>query len=214
MSLIRLPFLIASLTLGSLVATRADVVISEFVANNNTGHVDDDGDRGDWIELYNNGSTVENLSGWRLTDDAADPTKWVFPGVTLEPKGFLIVFASSKDRTNSAAALHTNFKLSADGGYLALVRANGTLATEFNPYPAQYDDRPYGYGHTVTTTTLISPTASLKYLVPTSATPDNPTWTARTFNDTAWTRFRNHGGRLRFPHLLCECRHREYRDRE
>src|SRR6187455_849207 len=46
-----------------------DVVISEFLANNNTGLVDEDGQRSDWIELYNNGTTAENLAGWHLTDD-------------------------------------------------------------------------------------------------------------------------------------------------
>src|SRR5687767_2187813 len=109
----------------------------------------------DWIELFNNGTTVENLAGWRLTDNAGNSTKWTLPAVTLEPKGFLLVFASAKDRTAANGVLHTNFKLSASGGYLALIRPNGTVATEFNPYPAQYDDRPYGYGQTMTTTTLI-----------------------------------------------------------
>jgi hypothetical protein len=154
----------------------ADVVISEFLTNNNTGIADEDGQREDWIELFNNGTTVENLAGWRLTDNAGNSTKWTLPAVTLEPKG-----------ADANGVLHTNFKLSASGGYLALIRPNGTVATEFNPYPAQYDDRPYGYGQSVTTTTLIGPSASLRYLVPTSATPNNATWTARTFADFAWS---------------------------
>ena len=175
--------------LAVVVAPRSalgDVVITEFLANNNTGIVDEDGDREDWIELYNNGATSQDLAGWRLTDDAGDLSKWTFPSVILQPKGFLIVFASNKDRAVASGVLHTNFKLSADGGYLALVRANGTISTAFNPYPAQYDDKPYGYGQTVTTTTLIGPSSPMRYLVPTSATPDNPTWTARTFTDTSW----------------------------
>ncbi|MEO7318284.1 MAG: lamin tail domain-containing protein, partial [Chthoniobacteraceae bacterium] len=175
------------ITLASLLTARADVIISEFVANNDTGLADEDGSREDWIELYNDGAAAVSLSGWRLTDDAGNASKWIFPAVTLEPKGFLVVFASAKDRNNPAGVLHTNFKLSADGGYLALIRANSTIATQFNPYPAQYDDRPYGYGQSVTTTTLIGPGAAVKYLVPTSATPTNATWTPRTFNDTSWS---------------------------
>jgi hypothetical protein len=174
------------LTLLSAVNARADVIISEFLANNNTGIADEDGERGDWIELYNDGASVVNLNGWRLTDDQGNLTKWTLPAVMLEPKGFLVVFASNKDRTNPAGVLHTNFKLSASGGYLALVRANGTIATEFNLYPAQYDDRPYGFGQSVSTTTLIAPGAAVRYLVPTSSSPNNATWTARTFVDTSW----------------------------
>jgi hypothetical protein len=103
------------LTLLSAVTARADVIISEFLANNNTGLADEDGERGDWIELYNDGASVVNLNGWRLTDELGNLTKWTLPAVMLEPKGFLIVFASNKDRTNPAGVLHTNFKLSASG---------------------------------------------------------------------------------------------------
>src|SRR5690349_12009673 len=118
-------FLGLCLAVASSSPVRADVVISEFLANNNNSVADEDGERGDWIELFNNGTTVENLSGWRLTDSASDPAKWTLPAVTLEPKAFLLVFASAKDRTNPNGVLHTNFKLSASGGYLALIRANG-----------------------------------------------------------------------------------------
>ncbi|MEJ6648042.1 MAG: hypothetical protein QNL24_12055, partial [Akkermansiaceae bacterium] len=34
-------------------ATLTDAKISEFVANNNGGIVDEDGDREDWIEIWN-----------------------------------------------------------------------------------------------------------------------------------------------------------------
>src|ERR1044071_7562114 len=128
------------------------VYISEFVASNSAGLTDEDGDFSDWIEIYNSGSTAVNLAGWSLTDDAADLTKWTFPSINLDPNGFLLVFASSKDRVNPARPLHTNFKLSADGGYLALVKPGGIVANEYNPYPAQYDNKAYGLQQTVSTT--------------------------------------------------------------
>lgn len=185
-SLRRLLLLVIAACAMSGSAARADVVITEFLANNNNGLTDENGSREDWIELYNNGTTPENLAGWKLTDDDDEPEKWVLPAVTLEPKGFLIVFASGKDRAVATGVLHTNFKLSSDGGYLALIRPNGTIATAFDPYPAQYDDKPYGLTQTVTTTQLIGPSASMRYFVPTSATPNNATWTARTFPDGTW----------------------------
>jgi hypothetical protein len=170
------------------------VFISEFLASNDSGLADEDGDRSDWIEIYNSSTTTVNLAGWRLTDNSGNLTKWVFPSVELAPKGFLLVFASDKDRAVAGAPLHTNFKLSADGGYLALVKNNGTIAHEFNLYPAQYADKPYGIQHTVSTVQLVGPSAPLKYFIPTSGTPDNATWTARAFNDASWTSGTNGAG--------------------
>ena len=176
-----------------LSTARADVVITEFLANNSTGLTDEDGATSDWIEVFNDGAATVNLAGWRLTDASGDPTKWIFPAVSLAPNGFLIVFASEKNRINPAATLHTNFKLSANGGYLALVRQDGSYSTVFNPYPAQYPDKPYGYAQTVNTTTFVGPSAALKYLVPANDTLGT-TWTARTFTDTSWTSGTNGAG--------------------
>ncbi len=179
--------LVFGLLLLTLHASAVNAVyISEFMASNQTGLVDEDGDDSDWIEIYNSGSTVANLAGWRLTNDSSNLAKWTFPAVSLEPKGFLVVFASAKNRVNPAATLHTNFKLSTSGGYLALVDSLGAVAHEYNPYPAQYDDRSYGLKQTVTTTTLVSSSASLRYLVPTSSAPTDSIWTARTFTPTGW----------------------------
>lgn len=121
------------------------VVLSEFLASNGKGLVDSDGDRPDWIELWNGGTTAVNLQGWSLTDDAAQPRKWVFPPMNLPPNAYLVVLASGKNRTNAAAPLHANFSLSADGEYLALFPPEGAAATEFAPtYPAQRADISYG----------------------------------------------------------------------
>ncbi len=126
-------------------APPADIVISEFMASNRRTLRDEDGETSDWIEIHNLGSTAENLSGWFLTDKVKKPTLWKFPpGVLLPVNGFIIVFASEKNRTTNP--LHTNFKLTASGGYLALVRPDGrTVASEFTPkYPPQLEDISYG----------------------------------------------------------------------
>ncbi len=123
----------------------AEVIISEFMASNRRTLRDEDGETSDWIEIRNLGSTAENLSGWFLTDKEKKPTLWKFPaGVLLPPNGFMIVFASEKNRTGRP--LHTNFKLTASGEYLALVRPDGrTIASEFKPtYPPQLENISYG----------------------------------------------------------------------
>ena len=70
------------------------LVINEFVSNNRGGLPDEDGEYEDWIELHNRGASAVNLAGHGLSDSAGTPFKWVFPSVTLEPGGFLLVRAT------------------------------------------------------------------------------------------------------------------------
>ncbi|MFN0069770.1 MAG: lamin tail domain-containing protein, partial [Limisphaerales bacterium] len=120
--------------------------IAEFLASNAAGLADENGDREDWIELHNPGAAAVDLGGWFLTDDPAALTKWRFPATNLPAGGHLVLFASTKNRTNAGSRLHTNFRLSADGEYLALVRPDGeTVASQFAPeYPPQAPDTSFG----------------------------------------------------------------------
>ena len=99
--------------------------ITEFMAANDSGLADEDGEFSDWIEIYNPDSAPISLAGYHLTDNATNLNKWTFPAVTLDPGAFLVVFASGKNRVDPAGRLHTDFQLSADGEYLALVAPNG-----------------------------------------------------------------------------------------
>jgi hypothetical protein len=125
-------------------APLASVRISEFMAANAATITDEDGDASDWIDLQNFGPNNVSLAGAFLTDDATRPTKWRFPAVTLGSGQFKLVWASAKNRTNSAAPLHTNFKLDRGGGYLALLDSDTNLLSVFNPYPSQFVDVSYG----------------------------------------------------------------------
>ena len=132
------------------------VRINEFLANNNRGIRDEDGDESDWIEIYNSGARSVSLAGWSLTDDATRLRKWVLPALSVSPGGHALVWASGKDRTNAAAPLHANFRLAENGEYLALVSPGGQVATAFAPaYPPQRADVSYGF---------IPGTASFGYL--------------------------------------------------
>src|SRR4030043_326276 len=113
-------------------ANAAVLVISEFVARNdskpplrNGDLLDEDGDPSDWIEIYNPTEEAINLDGWFLTDDANDMEKWEFPAVEIARGGFLVVFASGKDRRDADGQLHTNFQLRAGGAFLALIETDG-----------------------------------------------------------------------------------------
>ncbi|HUR56516.1 MAG TPA: CotH kinase family protein [Opitutaceae bacterium] len=138
------------LQLGLLLAVtaggRADPVINEFLASNSANLADDDGVYSDWIELFNPDAAAVNLNGWYLTDSANQKTRWQLPAVTLPAGGYLVIFASGNDRRDPTKPLHTNFSLSADGEYLALVKPDGiAVAHEYSPgFPAQSTDISYG----------------------------------------------------------------------
>ncbi len=125
---------------------QAQVIISEFLAVNDKGLEDVDGERSDWIELHNSGDATIDLAGWALTDDATALGKWMFPSVKIEAGGYLLVFASGKNRVKPDGELHANFKLGAGGEYLGFVRPDGrTVAHHFAmKYPKQRDDVSYG----------------------------------------------------------------------
>ena len=127
-------------------ATQASPIISELVAVGNDTYPDTDGNTPDWLEIHNPDATPVNLGGYHLTDDASALTKWTFPATTLPPGGYLVVFASDKDRATAGAELHTNFKLSSSGEYLALVAPEGsTVVDSFDPnFPAQTPAYSYG----------------------------------------------------------------------
>src|SRR6476620_3286965 len=76
----------------------AGLMINEFMASNTGGITDQDGDSSDWIEIHNDSNIAASLGGWHLTDTAGDPAKWTFPATNLPPDGYLIVFASGKNR--------------------------------------------------------------------------------------------------------------------
>ena len=120
--------------------------INEFMASNSATLADEDGDYSDWIEIYNPTSAAIDLLNWSLTDDKTSPQKWQFPEARLNADGYLIVFASGKNRTLPGQELHTDFKLSIAGEYLALSDPQGNITTAFDPsFSEQQPDISFAY---------------------------------------------------------------------
>lgn len=63
----------------------------------NIDYEDHEGGDAGWIEFFNTSNEPENLSGYSLTDDLSNPTKWVFGNAVVPPQGFLLVYLSGKD---------------------------------------------------------------------------------------------------------------------
>ncbi|MCC5931286.1 MAG: CotH kinase family protein [Cyclobacteriaceae bacterium] len=76
----------------------AQVLINEILSSNREGLQDIDGDNNDWIELLNVGDAAVDLTGYALSDDYANPMKWIFPAYLIEPGEHLLVWASGKNR--------------------------------------------------------------------------------------------------------------------
>jgi len=78
--------------------TAQTVRINEVVSSNSV-YLDEDGDNPDWLEIHNFGTQDVSINGWSLSDDVDGITKWIFPNITLTPDQYMVLWASSKDRT-------------------------------------------------------------------------------------------------------------------
>jgi hypothetical protein len=116
------------------------IVINEIMASNITTIYDEDGDTPDWIELYNNSGNQLNLNGYYLSDDPLDIKKWQFGNVVIDPKGYLIIFASDKD--TNMVYWHTNFKISVSGDKIILSDPSGSIVDQVD-VPASLSDFSY-----------------------------------------------------------------------
>ncbi len=136
---------IAAFALLPLASQAQSLQITEFMAENGGSSLDEDGEASDWIEVHNPTSAPVSLSGWSLTDDPANARKWILPDRNLGAGGFLVVWASGKNRTGPGP-LHANFRLGSGGEYLGLFPPAGTAAaSEFKPqFPPQNTDVSYG----------------------------------------------------------------------
>ena len=163
-----------------------DLVISEVAASNDRGLEDEDMDNPDWFELFNDGDEPIHLGGWYATDDPEDLTKWQFPATTIDPGEFLIVFASDKDRAESGEELHTNFRLSSAGEYLAIVQADGTTIDVDLTFTQQFTDISYGPEQKDFFFDYVADGSEAQVLIPTSGA-DGSAWTSVGYDDGAWT---------------------------
>lgn len=146
--------------------SKADVLISEFLADNQDGLRTRSGQAADWIELVNTGSQSVDLGGWYLTDNADTPMKWRVPdGTSIAAGGYQLIFADSSDISVTNNELHANFGLSKDGEFLGLVRPDGSTFADQYTFGPQFKDVSYGRG-APPEQPVISPDAGSRYRVP------------------------------------------------
>ncbi len=154
------------------------VLVSEVMADNEGTLLDGDGEASDWLELYNPGPDPVDLGGWGLSDEEGGDG-WSLPAVTLNPGGYLVVFASGKEDAPEGE-LHADFKLSRDGEGVWLRRPDGSLADALE-FPAQREDVSYGLAQMVTTTTLLTDGDPARLSL-----AEVEGWSEAGFDDSAW----------------------------
>jgi hypothetical protein len=105
-------------TVNVVVGTTASLFINE-VAPQGTIAI-----TSDWIELYNDATNAISLNDVYISNKAATPFKFQLTGLSIPPKGFLVLLA---DNLPTLGNTHLNFKVSAGGEKLYLNRnVNGT----------------------------------------------------------------------------------------
>jgi len=118
------------------------VEVHEALAENVTGLTDEAGDHDDWLELKNRGLVDVDLTGFHLTDNPNNPTKWTFPtGTMIRAGGHLLVWA---DDEPAEGLLHATFKLSGLGESIGLYMPGGLTVVDQFAFGPQRDDESIG----------------------------------------------------------------------
>ena len=120
-----------------------NVMINELLAINDAVNSDEYGEFDDWLELYNHGTDTVYLDNHYLTDDPDNFTKWRFPesSLAIAPNEYLIVWCDDDDEQGS---IHTNFKLSGNGEFIAFTNPDGETVIDSLTFAEQIADISYG----------------------------------------------------------------------
>ncbi len=134
---------VLSLAGPATVVAQPTVIISEFMAANDSVIADQTGKYSDWIELHNFGKTPVNLEGLYLTDSRKNLAKFPLPAEFIEPGAYWLHWAGE---SSNEKADKDQFRLSVKGDYLALVDRDGeSVIQDFGKeYPEQQTNVSYG----------------------------------------------------------------------
>lgn len=125
--------LLSSLVLLGSIA-HGQVVINEVCAANADVIIEQgSGNFLPWLELHNRSNSAADVSWFMLSDDPAQPAKWLIPGNSIIPaKGYLLIWCDG-----AAQGYHAGFSLSAKGETIVLSTSAGAELDRVS-YPEQY----------------------------------------------------------------------------
>ena len=113
-----------ALALATSIATApAQVVINELMQSNIDCVMDDLNEFPDsWVELYNSGTTSENLNQYAISNKDNPDKAWKLPGITLKPGKHILVYCDKEEN-----GLHTSFRLESGKGCNVYLFNNGNI---------------------------------------------------------------------------------------
>ncbi|MFC2137806.1 CotH kinase family protein [Bacteroidota bacterium] len=119
--------------------SESQIILNEIMATNASAHMETDFyNFPDWVEIYNNGSSGEMLSGYYISDNKDELKKWQLPSVSLDSNEYYFVYCDEKATGN-----HTNFGLSAGGEKVYLCDNAGNIVDSVT-YPKLYPNISFG----------------------------------------------------------------------
>ena len=128
----------------------AQLVVNEFASGDNVALGSTYGN--DWFEVFNNGSSTEDLSQWSVCDSEGAYVALGASGDTLEPGAYYVVKADddASGVVDTEGYWHVPFKLGSDDS-LTLRAPDGAVADtvawaegDANGYPSDHDDVCWG----------------------------------------------------------------------
>lgn len=132
-------FCLAGLAFLMSQAASAQVIINEFSAANYSEWAQSGGWSSiyeDWVELYNPTGSAVDISGYYMSDDIADPTKWEVPaGTTVPANGFKSILLSGTGDYDPGylGYTNTNFKVTQTGGEdIVFADSNGNILESYD----------------------------------------------------------------------------------
>lgn len=111
----------------------AQVVINEYSCSNISTVLDAYNQRNDWVEFYNSGASNVNLTGYYLSDDPNNLTKFLIPAVTdITPNGRKMMYCSGRGLVHAGTGqIHTSFKLrQCDNEWFILTDPSGLVIVD------------------------------------------------------------------------------------
>ena len=120
--------LLFSITLlGLSVQANAQLVINEIMQSNIDCIMDDLNEFPDsWVELYNPGTSSENLSQYKIGLKNDVDAAWALPSYTVPANGHVIIYCDKE-----ATGMHADFRLDSGKGKLFLFKA-GAVTDKFD----------------------------------------------------------------------------------
>jgi gliding motility-associated-like protein len=118
--------LLLSLTVSQV---HSQILMNEYSCSNTAGVVDAYNQRHDWLELYNAGAVAVDITGYYISDDPNNLTKWLVPTTTpINAGGRKMVFFSGRDLAHPSGQLHPSFKLKQTiGDWIIISDAGGNV---------------------------------------------------------------------------------------